>query len=192
MTNERIDERIAPAVPPYAPEIAAAFERIMPPGMEPLVLFRTMARSPRVLQRMFAGNLLDRGAISLRERELMILRTCARCRAEYEWGVHVSLFGQRAELSDEEIAATLAPEADAAAWSDKEKAILRLADELHDNACVSDALWQQLSAGFSPEQILELIAVAGYYHTISFMANGLKLGCEPYAARFEQYGKESR
>ena len=40
--------RIAPAEPPYEPQIAAAFERIMPPGVPPLVLFRTMAKSPRV------------------------------------------------------------------------------------------------------------------------------------------------
>ena len=36
--------RIAPAEPPYAPAIAEALGRIMPPGLEPLVLFRTMAR----------------------------------------------------------------------------------------------------------------------------------------------------
>ena len=184
MTNERI----APAAPPYAPAIAEAFARIMPPGMEPLVLFRTMARSPRVLQRMFAGNLLDPGAIDLRERELMILRTCARCHAEYEWGVHVSLFGKRVELSEAEIAGTLASDVDAAAWSDKDGAILRLADELHDSAGISDDLWQRLSGAFTPEQILELIALAGYYHTISFMTNGLRLDCEPYAARFPRDG----
>lgn len=181
-------ERIAPAVPPYAPDIAEGFARVMPPGMEPLALFRTMARSPRVLQRMFAGNLLDRGAISMRERELMILRTCARCNAEYEWGVHVSFFGKRVELSEEDIAATLARETDATRCNEKDALILRLADELHDSASISDALWQKLSACFTSEQSLELIALAGYYHTISFMTNGLKLDCESFAARFEQYG----
>ena len=34
---------IAPAEPPYEPQIATALERIMPPGVPPLVLFRTMA-----------------------------------------------------------------------------------------------------------------------------------------------------
>lgn len=188
MTNGRI----APAAPPYAPDIGDAFTRIMPPGVEPLLLFRTMARSPRVLQRMFAGNLLDRGTIALRERELMILRICARCGAEYEWGVHVTMFGQRAGFSGAEIAATLAGTAGAGQWNEREETILRLADELHDGAGISEKLWQELSAHFSSEQILELIALAGYYHTISFMANGLKLDCEHYAARFKQYAKEDR
>jgi hypothetical protein len=31
------------------------------------------------------------------------------------------------------------------------------------------------------EQIFELIALVGFYHTVSFFANGLKLGAEPYA-----------
>ena len=47
--------RIAPAEPPYEPEIATALERIMPPGVPPLVMFRTMARSPRVFAKLFAG-----------------------------------------------------------------------------------------------------------------------------------------
>ena len=53
--------RIAPAEAPYEPAIAAKLARIMPPGVPPLVLFRTMAKSPRVFARMFAGGLLDRG-----------------------------------------------------------------------------------------------------------------------------------
>ena len=64
--------RIAPAQPPYDPPIAEALSRIMPPGLEPLVLFRTMARSPRVFTKMFAGGLLDKGPLSLRQREVAI------------------------------------------------------------------------------------------------------------------------
>ena len=51
--------RIAPAEPPYEPEIAAALARIMPTGVPPLALFRTMARSPRVFGKLFDGGLLD-------------------------------------------------------------------------------------------------------------------------------------
>jgi alkylhydroperoxidase/carboxymuconolactone decarboxylase family protein YurZ len=83
--------RIAPTDPPYPAEVQAEFDKLMR-GAPPLALFRTVARNPRVLQRMMAGSLLDRGSISLRSRELMILRVCARCGAEYEWGVHVATF----------------------------------------------------------------------------------------------------
>lgn len=114
----------------------------MPPGMAPLGLFRTLAHSPRVLQRLFAGNLLDAGAISLRERELLILRTCARCGCGYEWGVHHALFARAAGLSAADIAATQA--------EGGTELLLRAADELHDSASISDATWSELAAGANP------------------------------------------
>jgi alkylhydroperoxidase family enzyme len=172
-----------PAEPPYAEPVAAAFNRIMPPGFDPLKLFRTMARSPRVLQRMFGGSLLDRGAISLRERELMILRTCARCGSEYEWGVHVTFFAKQAGLGEEQVAATAAGSV-GDCWDAKDLLVLRLADELHEKAAVSDALWKDLEEAFTTEQLLELIALAGYYRTISYMTNACRVELEPYAARF--------
>ncbi|WP_136418723.1 carboxymuconolactone decarboxylase family protein [Herbaspirillum sp. ST 5-3] len=176
--------RIAPAEAPYDASIADAFARIMPPGREPLNLFRTMARNPRVLQRIFAGSLLDPGTLSLRERELVILRTCARCNSEYEWGVHVAFFGKRAGLSKEQIAATLPAADNSDAWTDGEALLIQLADQLHDSACISDMLWEQLADNFTPEQLLELVALIGAYHTISYMTNAFRVVLEPDAARF--------
>ena len=99
--------RITPAEPPYEPEIAAALERIMPPGVPPLVLFRAMARSPRVFAKMFAGGLLDKGPLSLRQREIVIDRTTARLGCEYEWGVHIAFFAERVGFTPEHVAATV-------------------------------------------------------------------------------------
>lgn len=176
--------RITPQDPPYEPAIAEAFARIMPPGREPLKLFRTMARNPRVLQRIFAGGLLDKGSIELRDRELIILRTCARCNSEYEWGVHVTMFAQRAGLSEQQVAAMRAVNPDGAGLSSRDALLFRLVDELHDEANVSDAVWDGLAAHFGVEQLLELIALTGYYHTISFMTNAVRIDLEPDAARF--------
>jgi hypothetical protein len=50
--------RIAPLNPPYATDI---FDAIMPAGVDPLVLFRTLAVNTRVYGRFHAGGLLDRG-----------------------------------------------------------------------------------------------------------------------------------
>ena len=116
--------RITPAEPPYEPEIAAALERIMPPGVPPLVLFRTMARSPRVFAKMFAGGLLDKGPLSLRQREIVIDRTTARLGCEYEWGVHIALFAERAGFTPEHVAATVVGRGDAACWTPDEQALI--------------------------------------------------------------------
>ncbi|MFI5000726.1 MAG: carboxymuconolactone decarboxylase family protein [Reyranellales bacterium] len=176
--------RIAPAQPPYDPPIAEALGRIMPPGVEPLVLFRTMARSPRVFSRMFAGGLLDKGPLSLRQREIVIDRTTARLGCEYEWGVHVALFAQKVDFGATEIAATVTGPADAACWKPEEQALLALIDDLVDRRTIGEATWQAVSVHFDEAQILEAIALVGYYHAISFLCNGLALPPESYGARF--------
>src|ERR1700761_4075132 len=108
--------RIAPLEPPYAPEIQAQFDRIMR-GAPPLVLFRVVAGNARAWDKFLAGSLLDRGPLSLREREIVIDRTCANTGCEYEWGVHVATFAGPAGLTDDQVRATVSGKADAACWS---------------------------------------------------------------------------
>jgi len=176
--------RIAPAEPPYEPQIAAELERIMPPGVPPLLLFRTLARSPRVFAKLFAGGLLDKGPLSLRQREIVIDRTTARLGCEYEWGVHIALFAGRTGFTPEHIAATVHGPADAACWSADEQALVALVDDLVDRRTIATRTWQVVREHFDEAQILEAIAVVGYYHTISFLCLGLELPPESYAARF--------
>jgi len=158
----------------------------MPPGVPPLALFTTLARVPRVWERFRAGSLLDRGPLSLRQREIVIDRTCARCGCAYEWGVHMVFFAERVGLTSEQIRATVRGGADDPAWSDAERLLVRTVDELHDSASLSDEVWEALAAAFSVEQIFEVIALVGFYHTVSFFANGLRLGPEPHAMPFPE------
>ncbi len=176
--------RIEPASPPYEPAIDEALGRIMPPGLDPLVLFRTMARNPRVFAKMFAGGLLDKGAISLRQREVVIDRTTARLGCEYEWGVHIALFAAKVGFGPAEIAATVHGAADAACWAADEQALVAVVDDLVDRRTIGDATWTRAHEHFDEAQMLEVIALVGYYHTISFLCRGLDLPPESYAARF--------
>ena len=173
--------RIEPVAAPYPPELQAVFNAIMPLGVPPLALFTTLARVPRIFARFRAGSLLDRGPVTLRQREIVINRACARCGCDYEWGVHIALFAARAGLSDSQIHGTVLSDAASEAWDPDERLLIRLVDELHDAATISDELWADLSKTYSVEQILEFIALVGFYHTVSFFANGLKLAPEPFA-----------
>ena len=176
--------RIQPMQPPYAADVQATFERVMPPGVPQLKLFRSLAHNPRVLQRLIAGGLLDRGSIGLRERELLILRTTARCGAEYEWGVHVAAFNDKAGFSPEQLADTCAVTSNRVLWSPAEQALLALADSLHGSSTVDDDLWQRLSAQFEPDQLIECLLLVGFYHAVSFAVNGLRVEHEADAPRF--------
>ena len=114
----------------------------------------------------------------------MIDRTCARCGCAYEWGVHVAFFAQRVALTQEQLHATVHGDSNDPVWSDEERLLIRMVDELHDSASLSDETWSALAAAFSVEQILELIALVGFYHSVSFFANGLKLPPETLSVPF--------
>ncbi len=175
--------RIVPLDPPYSPAIATLFERSLPPGMEPLKLFRTLARNERACQRFFAGSLLDRGSIELAEREIVILRSCARCGSEYEWGVHVAIFAERAGLDAAQIAATTGDSA-APCWTPRQRLLIELVDALHEQAAVPDALWTALAAEWAEAQLIELVLLTGYYHAVAFLTNAFRIEAEPYGRRF--------
>jgi alkylhydroperoxidase family enzyme len=175
--------RIAPLEPPYEREIQGQFDRIMR-GAPPLTLFRAIASQPRAWEKFRAGSLLDRGPLSLREREIVIDRTCALTGCEYEWGVHVATFAAAAHLSDEQVRATVLGKADVACWSAAEQALIAAVDALHGNATLSDQEFRALSAHYDDARIFEIILLCGFYRTVSYLANGLDLPLEANAARF--------
>jgi len=179
--------RIKPMEPPYAEELLSEFEKLMPPGFDPILLFRTIAHNPRILKKFRKSNLLDRGSITKREREIIILRTCARCNAEYEWGVHVGFFAEHVGLTKEQIHKTVSGAEDDDAWDKKEKLLIQLVDELHDTANISGSLWTKLDNEWQPDQLIELIVLTGFYHTVSFVINGVKVDLEELAPTFKDY-----
>lgn len=176
-------QRIAPLDPPYTPEIQAAFDVAMR-GLPPLKLFRTVAKNPRVLQRMMAGGLLDKGSIPLRLRELMILRTCVNCGAEYEWGVHVAAFGAKAQWTPEQLYSSVHGAADDACWREEDRLVIRLCDQLHATSKVDDTLWSEASSHFKEDQLIELTMLAGLYHAVSYLINATAVEHEKSAPRY--------
>lgn len=175
--------RIAPLEPPYEAEIQGQFDRIMR-GAPPLMLFRVMASNPRAWEKFRSSSLLDRGPLNLREREIVIDRTCALNACEYEWGVHVTTFAQAAGLNEAEIHATVHEGAGASCWSAAEQALIVAVDALHARATLSDAEFAALSSHYDDAKIFEIILLCGFYRTVSYLANGLRLPLEERAARF--------
>jgi AhpD family alkylhydroperoxidase len=173
--------RIEPAPAPYPPTVARTLEQLKTPGEQPLSLFRTLARDERLFGRFTSGGLLDPGHLTLREREIIIHRTCALNGCGYEWGVHAALFAEAAGLDAEQLAATVAPGV-AACWAPREALLVAFCDAAHVHADIDDDLWARLSEAFSEEARIELMMLAGFYRTVSLLANGLRLAPEAFAA----------
>lgn len=181
--------RISPLAPPYTLEVEQMLAKWMPPNseQEPLKLFRTIVRHETLSQRMrpLGSALLGHGTLPARTRELLVLRTCARCRAEYEWGVHVTAFAAAVGLDERTIVATVQRSAaEVAAGDSADDSVMRLADELHDFGTATDVTWAELARHYDEPALLEMLAVVGFYHLISFVANGARVEREPWAARF--------
>jgi hypothetical protein len=175
--------RVAEATVPLADDIEQAIAAVMR-GAPPLVLFTTMARDRRLFFKLFDGGLLDRGHLSLRQREIVIDRVTARCGAEYEWGVHVAAFASAADLTEAQIASLTTGGADDDCWAEEDAELIRLCDSLHDDCDIDDDLWAQLRKRHSAEAVIELLMLAGYYRMISYLVRGLRLPLESGARRF--------
>jgi alkylhydroperoxidase family enzyme len=184
MTSYKINSaRVAPATQPLEPDMQEAIDAIMR-GAPPLVLFTTMARDRRLFFKFFNSGLLDRGHLTIRQREIVIDRVTASCGAEYEWGVHVSVYAAKAGLTEAQIASLVAGGADDDCWADEDRVLIRLCDGLQQRSAIDDDVWTQLTAHHSDESILELLMLAGTYRTVSYLVNGLRLPLEPGARRF--------
>ena len=180
--------RIAPLTPPYPPDLQALLTKMTPPGApEILALFRVLAHNPKLAERMtgWGGYLLGRNAtLSLRDREVVINRTCALCGAEYEWGVHVAAFARAAGFTEAENATIASVTGDPAALPQRDRLLVRFADELHASSNVSDALWTELTDHWTAPQLIELLTLAGWYHAISYVCNAARMPLEKWGARW--------
>jgi alkylhydroperoxidase family enzyme len=117
--------------------------------------------------------LLGRGTLTPRDRELAVLRIGWLCQAPYEWGEHV-LVAKKVGISGEEIE-RITQGADAPGWSEHDRAILQATDELYDDAMISDATWQTLSATLNDKQLIELPILVGQYQAVAYYQNSLRL-----------------
>lgn len=182
--------RLAPLEPPYEPDLQALLTKMTPPGAPNiLALFRVLAHHPLLAERMagWGGFLLGRKAeLPLRDREVVINRVCARCGAEYEWGVHVAAFGQAAGFSPQENAVIADPGADLSVLSERDRLLVRMVDELHERSDLSADLREALAAVWNERQLLELLMLAGWYHAIGYVCNVARVPLEAWGARWSK------
>jgi 4-carboxymuconolactone decarboxylase len=87
-------------------------------------------------------------------------------------------------LSAEQLASTAGGGSADALWSDAERAVLALAEQLHETSAVGDELFAALQRHFGAQQILELVVTAGWYHAISYVIAAARVQLEPWAMRF--------
>jgi len=180
--------RIEPLEPPYRDEVAALLSGMMPPGVAPIGLFRVFARNMPMATAMGSWGRYELGrelSLPMREREIVIDRTCARCGCEYEWGVHVLFFAARVGLGEAELRSLTHGRPSDPCWTEeRERLLIAAVDALHDDADISDRLWSGLASTFTEAQLLDLLLLTGWYHAISYVARAGRIANEPGAPTF--------
>jgi alkylhydroperoxidase family enzyme len=179
---------LLPVEPPYSEDVARLLAKLMPAelDLEPLVLFRVLARNPDLMSRAFpmASGLLAKGLLPARDREIVIGRTTARAGAEYEWGVHAAVFGPRVGFDEEFLDALVTAPAD---WfTGDDRVLVEAVDQLQDMARVGAATWQQLGERYDDAQLVEFVLLNGWYRTLSTLINTAEIPLESWARRFPQ------
>lgn len=179
-----MSNKLTPISEPFADDIAAILKHFPQRDGYLLKLFKLFANSARFLTK-GVPNLLDKESpLTMREREIVILRVTANLNCEYEWGVHVTAFAKHVELSAEQIEATKTGTADKACWIEREQLLLNVVDELTSGGRIEPATYSAFAETWDKEQQLEVFALAGAYHTVSFVANSTGLENEDFGARF--------
>lgn len=173
--------RIAPLEPPYGPDVAPAVESLGPP----IALFRVLARRPDRAAGIHGWGqyyLSRRTALTLRQQELVIHRTTARCGADYEWGVHAAVFAARVGFDERQLTSLATGDAGDTCWTAEDGAVIAAVDALYERHDLDDAEWSALVGAVGEEGAIDLLLVCGWYHAISFAVRALRLPLEPGTA----------
>lgn len=134
-----------------------------------LNVYRTMAHHPRLLAAWapLRRHVVLQNSLPPRLQELVVLRTAFHARSRYEWSHHVAR-ALAAGLSRREIDA--AGCGDPAAGLDPlEQDVVLAVDELQANYRLSVILRDRLRGRLSVQQVLDLMALVGFYHVLAFM-----------------------
>lgn len=142
-------------------------------------IFRTLANHQKLAKRwlVFGNHVLAKSTLPARDREIAILRIGWRCQSAYEWGQHVYI-GQQAGLSLDEIE-RVKQGAAADGWTEHERLLIRAADELKDDAFISDATWAGLKTTFNDQQMMDLVFTCGQYNLVSMALNSFGVQLDP-------------
>ena len=118
--------------------------------------------------------------LTARERELLILRISWLRKSEYEFVQH-AILGRRAGLTEEELERIqIGP--DAADWSAADADLLRVADDLHADACIGPETWAKLSERYNPRQIMDMVFLVGCYEVLAMAIKSFNIPLEPGVA----------
>ncbi|HKQ80166.1 MAG TPA: carboxymuconolactone decarboxylase family protein [Blastocatellia bacterium] len=143
-------------------------------------IYKTLARHPELYSRWsgLGRFLLNGSSLPARHREMLMLRMGWLCQSEYEWAQHARIATTSAGMTDQEIHC-IAEGPTAQGWTDFERSLLRMVDELRYDAMVGDTTWRELRTEYSDQRMMEALFTAAQYQLVSMALNSLGVQLDP-------------
>jgi alkylhydroperoxidase family enzyme len=138
-------------------------------------VFRALLQSPSATAGFYGviEALMYRNRVAARTRELVILRVAWRTGAEYVFCHHVRI-ARDLGIAEEEILGVRDPRR-CRAYGKTDRAVLRLADELHEGAEVRPSTWAALARAFAPDELVELLLIGGFWRMVAGFVKSARL-----------------
>lgn len=163
-TPKQVSRLPALPEPPTDPIAAETFKKIEGQGRPILNVHRMSLHSPKFFraQATYAGALRHDTTLPRTLCEMVIVRTAELQNCPYVHGVHVRM-AREAGVSEEQLAA-LDKWEKSELFDKREKAALSYAELMAaDGESVDDAAFAQVSAVLTPQEVMELSTLCGYY-----------------------------
>jgi alkylhydroperoxidase family enzyme len=116
-------------------------------------------------------------------REIAILRTAKDCHSIYEWTQHVPA-AKHVGVRDDQIAA-IENWSNATCFSELERLVLQLTDEVNTNVKGSRATIEGLKRHLSSGEIIELLIIIGYWRQTASILETTEVELEDFAGKYD-------
>ena len=143
----------------------------------------TLLRQPALTDRVFPflSYVANASTLSPRHRTLLALRTAWLTQSANIWATYASRAAS-AGLTESEVHRVA--EGPGSGWTEFEEVLVGLADELFRNASVTDITWEQLSAEYSSQNLVDAVVTVSDITAQSILFNSLGIQPDSDATSF--------
>jgi 4-carboxymuconolactone decarboxylase len=169
-----------PRVAPLGKDQGTPAQQAMLASRPDFNIYKTLAHNVDLYNRWspLGQFILNGSSLPPREREIVMLRMGWLCQSEYEWAQHARIAKAQAGLTNDDVH-RIAEGPTAAGWSEFERTLVRMADELRYDTMISDPTWKTLRTKYSVQQVMEVLYTAAQYQLVSMALNSLGVQLDP-------------
>jgi 4-carboxymuconolactone decarboxylase len=174
-------------IPPLSPDEFTAEQKVLVGEWHHLNFSRVLVQHPGMYRVFlpFLDKVIRGSNLPPRDREILCLRTLALGGDVYEAHHHVTI-ARKAGMTETEIEAARAGGTDLGQF---DQCLMRAAEELVRQQCVSDQTWACLAERYSREQLMETVFVVGCYTIMATITRSFGMEVEQDPATEQRLAK---